>query len=97
MLEVIRDALKDVVNSQNKTQDSHLIAKTITATLGLTDRQVERSLSKLKREKINRKEFKDGKIEIYLPERRISHQRNCMEGKRGNFAHCNSLSWIYGE
>jgi hypothetical protein len=38
-----------------------MIAKTITATLGLTDRQVERSLSKLKREKINRKEFKGWK------------------------------------
>jgi predicted HTH transcriptional regulator len=77
MLEVIRDALKDVVNSQNKThdvgtnvgvnvgvnvgtnedkvimllkQDSNLTAKTIAATLGLTDRQVERILSKLKRE-----------------------------------------------
>jgi Fic family protein len=73
MLEVIRDALKDVVNSQNKThdvginvgvnvgtnedkvimllkQDSNLTAKTIAATLGLTDRQVERILSKLKSE-----------------------------------------------
>jgi predicted HTH transcriptional regulator len=73
MLEVIRDALKDVVNSQNRThdvginvgtnvgtnedkvimlvkQDSNLTAKTIAAILGLTDRQVERILSKLKRE-----------------------------------------------
>jgi predicted HTH transcriptional regulator len=69
MLEVIRDALKDVVDSQNKThdvgvnvgtnedkvimllsQDSKLTAKTIAATLGLTDRQVERILSKLKNE-----------------------------------------------
>jgi Fic family protein len=77
MLEVIRDALKDVVGSQNKThdvganvgtnvganvgtnedkvimllrQDSKLTAKTIAATLGLTDRQIERILSKLKNE-----------------------------------------------
>jgi predicted HTH transcriptional regulator len=75
MLEVIRDALKDVVNSQSELhdvgtnvgtnvgvnvgtnedkvimllrQDSNLTAKTIAATLGLTDRQVERILSKLK-------------------------------------------------
>jgi Fic family protein len=73
MLEVIRDALNDVVNSQNRKhdvganvgvnvgtnedkvimllkQDSNLTAKTIAATLGLTDRQVERILSKLKNE-----------------------------------------------
>jgi Fic family protein len=73
MLQVIRDALKDVVDSQNKRhdvginvgvnvgtnedkvimflrQDSNLTAKTIAATLGLTDRQVERILSKLKSE-----------------------------------------------
>jgi predicted HTH transcriptional regulator len=77
MLEVIRDALKDVANSQNKMhdvgtnaganvgvnagtnedkvimllkQDSHLTAKIIAATLGLTDRHVERILSKLKSE-----------------------------------------------
>jgi Fic family protein len=77
MLEVICDALKDVVASQDKAQDvgtnvgenvganvgtnedkvimllrqdSNLTAKTIAATLGLTDRQVERILSKLKRE-----------------------------------------------
>jgi predicted HTH transcriptional regulator len=31
-------------------QDSNLTAKTIAATLGLTDRQVERILAKLKRE-----------------------------------------------
>jgi predicted HTH transcriptional regulator len=69
------NALKDVVDSQNKTrdvglnvglnvgvnvgtnedkvivllrQDSNLTAKTIASTLGLTDRQVERILSKLK-------------------------------------------------
>ena len=75
MLEVIRDALKDVVDSQNKQpnvginvgtnvginvgtneekvlallrQDSKLTAKTLASTLGLTDRQVERILSKLK-------------------------------------------------
>jgi Fic family protein len=75
MLEVIRDALNDVVDSQNNMndvgvnvgtnvginvgtnedkvlvllrQDSNLTAKTIAATLGLTDRQVERILSKLK-------------------------------------------------
>jgi predicted HTH transcriptional regulator len=70
---VIRDALNDVVNSQNRKhdvganvgvnvgtnedkvimllkQDSNLTAKTIAATLGLTDRQVERILSKLKNE-----------------------------------------------
>jgi Fic family protein len=81
MLEVIRDALNDVIDSQNKThdvginvgvnvganvgvnvgtnedkvimllrQDPNLTAKTIAATLGLTDRQVERILSKLKKE-----------------------------------------------
>jgi Fic family protein len=81
MLEVICDALKDVVASQDKAQDvgtnvgenvgenvgvnvgtnedkvimllrqdANLTAKTIAATLGLTDRQVERILSKLKRE-----------------------------------------------
>lgn len=67
MLEIIRDALKDVVNSQSKScdvgtnvgtneekvlallrQDSKLTAKTIASTLGLTNRQVERILSKLK-------------------------------------------------
>ncbi|MDE7445246.1 MAG: Fic family protein [Lachnospiraceae bacterium] len=79
MLEVIRDALKNVINSQNKRQDvgvnvgtnvgvnvgvnvgtneekvlallrqdSKLTAKTLALTLGLTDRQVERILSKLK-------------------------------------------------
>ncbi len=75
MLEVIRDALKDLVDSQNKqsdvgvnvginvgvnvgtneekvlallSQDSKLTAKTLASTLGLTDRQVERILSKLK-------------------------------------------------
>lgn len=71
MLEVIRDALKDVVESQNKRtdvgvnvgtnvgtneekvrallrQDRKLTAKTLASTLGLTDRQVERILSKLK-------------------------------------------------
>jgi Fic family protein len=77
MLEVICDALKDVVASQDKAQDvgtnvgenvgvnvgtnedkvimllrqdANLTAKTIAATLGLTDRQVERILSRLKRE-----------------------------------------------
>jgi Fic family protein len=77
MLEVICGALKDVVDSQNKTQnvgvnvgtnvganvgtnedkvimllrqDANLTAKTIAATLNLTDRQVERILSKLKSE-----------------------------------------------
>lgn len=83
MLEVIRDALRDIVESQNKPadvgenvginvginvgenvgikigtneekvvtllrQDSRLTAKTLASTLGLTDRQVERILSKLK-------------------------------------------------
>ena len=79
MLEVIRDALKDVIESQNKQtnvggnvginvggnvginvgtnedkvvallkQDNRLSAKTLAATLGLTDRQVERILSRLK-------------------------------------------------
>jgi Fic family protein len=75
MLEVISDALKDVVDSQNQTQDvginvgtnvginvgtnedkvimllrqdSNLTAKTIATTLALTERQVERILSKLK-------------------------------------------------
>lgn len=83
MLEVIRDALKNVINSQNGLQDagvnietsvgvnvgtnvgvnvgtneekvlallrhdSKLTAKTLASTLGLTDRQVERILSKLK-------------------------------------------------
>jgi Fic family protein len=69
MLEVIRDALKDVIDSQNKMQDigvnvgtnedkvimllkqdSKLTAKTIAAILALTDRQIERILSKLKSE-----------------------------------------------
>lgn len=71
MLAVIRDALKDVAESQNKVfdvgenvgtnvgtneekvlallkQDSRLTAKTLASTIGLTDRQVERILSKLK-------------------------------------------------
>lgn len=75
MLKVIRDALKDVVESQNQShdvginvganvginvgineekvlallrQDSKLTAKTLASTLGLTDRQVERILSRLK-------------------------------------------------
>ena len=73
MLEVIRDALHDVTESQNKLhdvgedvgvnvgtnkdkvlallkQDRKLTAKTLASTLGLTDRQVERILSKLKTE-----------------------------------------------
>lgn len=71
MLEVIRDALKDVIASQGKQrdvgvnvgtnvgtneekvlallrQDGKLTAKTLASTLGITDRQVERILSKLK-------------------------------------------------
>lgn len=67
MLEVIRDALKDVIDSQGKQQDvgvnvgtneekvlvllrqdGKLMAKTLASTLGLTERQVERILSKLK-------------------------------------------------
>lgn len=75
MLEVIRDALRDVVESQNKPhdvgvnvgtnadvnvgtnegkvlallrQDNRLTAKILASALGLTDRQVERILSKLK-------------------------------------------------
>ena len=67
MLEVIRDALKNVIDSQNirqsvginvgtneekvltlLRQDSKLTAKTLASTLGLTDRQVERILAKLK-------------------------------------------------
>ena len=71
MLEVIRDALRDVVENQNKPhdvginvganvgtnedkvlallkQDKKLTAKTLASTLGLSDRQVERILSKLK-------------------------------------------------
>ena len=79
MLEVIRDALKAVVENQNKSimtgedvgtnvglnvgtnvgtntekilkllrQDNRLTAKTLAVTLGMTDRQVERILAKLK-------------------------------------------------
>ena len=67
MLEVIRDALIDVIERQNGLanvginvgtneekilallrQDNRLTAKTLASTLGLTDRQVERILSKLK-------------------------------------------------
>lgn len=75
MLEVIRDALKNVIDSQGKQQDvgvnvgtnvgvnvgtneekvlvllrqdGKLTAKTLASTLGLTERQVERILSKLK-------------------------------------------------
>ena len=67
MLGVIRDALRNVVESQNISynvgvnvgtneekvrmllmQDSKLTAKTLASTLGLTDRQIERILSKLK-------------------------------------------------
>jgi predicted HTH transcriptional regulator len=71
MLEVIRDALKEVVTDQNKNknvgtnvgvnvgtneekvimllrQDPNLTAKIIAATIGLSDRQVERILFKLK-------------------------------------------------
>lgn len=67
MLDVIRNALRDVVENQNKLhdvgvnvgtnedkvlallkQDRKLTAKTLASTLGLTDRQVERILSKLK-------------------------------------------------
>lgn len=81
MLRIIRDALVDVIESQNKSydvgvnvgtnvgvnvgisgstneekilallrQDSRLTAKTLASTIGITDRQVERILSKLKTE-----------------------------------------------
>lgn len=81
MLRIIRDALFDVIESQNKSydvganvgtnvgvnvgisgstneekilallrQDSRLTAKTLASTIGITDRQVERILSKLKTE-----------------------------------------------
>lgn len=77
MLRIIRDALVDVIESQNKLydvganvgvnvgisgstneekilallrQDSRLTAKILASTIGITDRQVERILSKLKTE-----------------------------------------------
>ena len=63
MLAVIRDALRDVIENQNKSydvgtnedkvlmllkQDSKLTAKILASMLGLSDGQVERILSKLK-------------------------------------------------